>query len=39
MGFTLYGILAALACREKCSIANVPEDMLRRELQARQLVL
>lgn len=33
------GILAALACREKCSIANVPEDMLRRELQARQLVL
>ena len=33
------GILAALACREDCNVADVPEDALRRELQTRQLVL
>ena len=33
------GILAALACREECDVADVPENALRRELQNRQLVL
>lgn len=33
------GILAALACRENCGVAEVPEELLRRELETRQLVL
>jgi hypothetical protein len=33
------GILAALACREKCSVADVPEEILLQKLQDRQLVL
>ena len=33
------GILAALACREDCAVSDVPEESLRQELQARQLVL
>lgn len=33
------GILAALACRVGCGAADVPEDLLRQELQNRRLVL
>lgn len=33
------GVLAALACREKCSVADVPEEILLQKLQDRQLVL
>jgi hypothetical protein len=33
------GILAALACHEKCSVADVPEEILFQELLNRQLIL
>ena len=33
------GVLAALACREKCSVADVPKEILLQKLQDRQLVL
>lgn len=33
------GILAALACQQKCAVSEVPETLLSRVLQERQLVL
>lgn len=33
------GILAALACREKCAVSKLPEELIQQELKSRELII